>query len=111
MAKKILDFKEDEAKSNDYVLVTNDTDGTRKVSVPNLNFKYVQFSGTTDENGFVPTELSVNKNHPISIFVPNVLSSFYPDMDKGVFTVRVCGFDGKPSVGNNVTGTLYYVSD
>ena len=111
MAKKILDFKEDEAKSNDYVLVTNDTDGTRKVSVPNLNFKYVQFSGTTDENGFVPTELSVNKNHPISIFVPNALSSFYPDMDKGVFTVRVCGFDGKPSVGNNVTGTLYYVSD
>ena len=111
MAKKILDFKTDEAKSNDYVLVTNDTDGTRKVSVPDLNFKYVQFSGTTDENGFVSTELSAYTYHPISIFVPNALCSFYPDMGKGVFTVRVCGFDGKPSVGQNVTGTIYYVSD
>ncbi len=111
MAKKILDFKTDEAKSNDYVLVTNDTDGTRKVRVPDLNFKYLKFSGTTDENGFVSTELSTYTNHPISILVQNALCSFYPDFDKGVFTVRVCGFDGKPSVGNNVTGTIYYVSD
>ena len=111
MAKKILDFKTDEAKSNDYVLVTNDTDGTRKVRVPDLNFKYLNFSGTTDENGFVPTELNVLHNHPISVFVANTSSSFYPDFDKGVFTVRVCGYNGKPIIGDNITGTIYYVTD
>lgn len=111
MAKKILDFKTDKAKSNDYVLVTNDTDGTRKVRVPDLNFKYLNFSGTTDENGFVPTELNVYKNHPISVFVANTLSIFYPDFDKGVFTVRVCGFNNEPIVGTSISGTIYYVTD
>lgn len=110
MAKKILDFKTDEAKSDDYVLVTNDHDGTRKVRVPNLNFKFLQFSGTTDENGYLTTELSIYGNHPISIYVPNSLSSYYTD-SKGVYTIRVCNFANEPIAGENISGTLYYVTD
>lgn len=110
MVKKILDFKTDEAKSDDYVLVTNDHDGTRKVRVPNLNFKYLKFSGTTDENGYLTTELSIYGNHPISVFVPNSLSFYYAD-GKGVYTIRVCGFNNEPIVGTSISGTIYYVTD
>lgn len=111
MAKKILDFKTDEAKSDDYVLVTNDHDGTRKVRVPDLNFKHLEFSGTTDENGYVATSLSTEGNHPISIFVANTLAFYYPDYGKRIFSVRVCGFNNEPIVGTSISGTIYYVTD
>ena len=111
MAKKILDFKTDEAKSDDYVLVTNDHDGTRKVRVPNLNFKCLKFSGTTDENGYVQTDLNVFGNHPISVYVENALSFYYPEPGKQIFTVRVCGFNNEPIVGTSISGKIYYVTD
>lgn len=111
MAKKILDFTTDQTKSDDYVLVTNDHDGTRKVKVPNLQFKYINFSGTTDKNGLVSTMLDISTNHPISIYVPDTLSYYYPDTTKHLFAVKVSDNNNQPIVGKSVSGTLYYVKD
>ena len=111
MSKKILDFNVDKPQKGDVVLITNPTNGTRVTSVSNLVFQYKSFSGTTDANGIIKTDLSIIGHHPISVYVANCATQVYADENAGVYTVICEDWEGKRMKNVSVSGTIYYVVD
>ena len=111
MSKKILDFNVDKPQKGDVVLITNPTNGTRVTSVSNLVFQYKSFSGTTDANGIIKTDLSLIGHHPISVYVENSTTQVYADVTSGVYTVICEDWEGKRMKNVSVSGTIYYVVD
>lgn len=111
MSKKILDFNADKPKKGDVVLITNPTDGTRVTSVSNLVFQYKSFSGTTDANGIIKTDLSIVGHHPISVYVENSATQVYADNNAGVYSVICEDWAGQRMKNVSISGTIYYVVD
>lgn len=111
MSKKILDFNVDKPQKGDVVLITNPTNGTRVTSVSNLVFQYKSFSGTTDANGIIKTDLSLIGHHPISVYVENSTTQVYADVASGVYTVICEDWAGQRMKNASVSGTIYYVVD
>lgn len=108
---KFLDFQTDKPDSNDSVLIASPTKGVRKTTLANLRFSYLEFSGETDDNGYIDTGLSFYGNHAISISLPQHLTSFFQNIDSKTYQVRVEAWDRTPISNAHVAGTIYYVSD
>lgn len=111
MSKKILDFNVDKPQKGDVVLITNPTNGTRVTSVANLVFQYKSFSGNTDANGIIKTDLSIIGHHPISVYVANSATQVYADENAGVYSVICADWAGQRMKNASISGTIYYVLD